>query len=342
LPRRHFADEAEISVKAGHGGAGCISFERLRFKPRGVADGGDGGRGGNVILSASGSVHTLANFRHQQLFQAKNGQPGRSRLQTGAQGGDLTITVPLGTVVADLATEQIVGDLVEAEQKLLVAAGGRGGKGNAHFGSSRLRSPRFAQPGEPGQERRLRLELQVLADVGLIGLPNAGKTTLLTKLTASKAVASPYPFSTLEPNLGVLQQEDHDPIILADIPGLIEGAHTGKGLGQRFLRHLKRTRVLLHLIDISLIDPQRPFAAIDLVLDELRAFEPDLLLKKHLVIFNKIDLLPHDFPLAKVVAACSRRGWRCLPLSAQTGESVSLLKELLWSELKAFSHAAAE
>jgi len=342
LPRRHFADEAEITVIAGHGGAGCVSFERLRFKPRGVADGGDGGRGGNVNLVASSSVRTLANFRHQQLFRAQNGQPGRSRLKTGAQGADLNIAVPLGTLVSDLATGQILGDLVEAQQELLVAAGGRGGKGNAHFGSSRLRSPRFAQPGEPGQERRLHLELQVLADIGIIGLPNAGKTTLLTKLTASKAIASSYPFSTLEPNLGVLQHQDHDPLILADIPGLIEGAHQGKGLGQRFLRHLKRTRLLLHLIDASLLDPQRPFDAVDLVLNELRAFEPDLLLKRHLVILNKIDLLPQDFPLAKIIVDFNKRGWHCLALSALTGESVSILKDLLWSEIEALSHAAAD
>jgi GTP-binding protein len=244
-------------------------------------------------------------------------------------------------VVSDLDSGQLLGDLVEAQHALVVAVGGRGGKGNAHFGSSRLRSPRFSQPGEPGQERRLRLELQVLADVGLIGLPNAGKTTLLTKLTASKAEASPYPFSTLEPNLGVLQHEEHDPIIVADIPGLIEGAHLGKGLGQRFLRHLKRTHLLLHVVDASHLDPQRPYEAVDLVLDELQAFEPNLLLKKHLVVLNKIDLLPQEFPLAEVVAAFTRRGWRCLPISAHTGESVSLLKEILWSEIETFSHAAA-
>jgi GTP-binding protein len=341
LPRRHFADEAEITVKAGNGGAGCISFERLRFKPRGAADGGDGGRGGNVSLVASSSVRTLANFRHQQLFRAQNGQAGRSRLKTGAQGADLKVAVPPGTVVSDLDSGQLLGDLVEAQHALVVAVGGRGGKGNAHFGSSRLRSPRFSQPGEPGQERRLRLELQVLADVGLIGLPNAGKTTLLTKLTASKAEASPYPFSTLEPNLGVLQHEEHDPIIVADIPGLIEGAHLGKGLGQRFLRHLKRTHLLLHVVDASHLDPQRPYEAVDLVLDELQAFEPNLLLKKHLVVLNKIDLLPQEFPLAEVVAAFTRRGWRCLPISAHTGESVYLLKEILWSEIETFSHAAA-
>jgi GTP-binding protein len=342
LPRRHFADEAEITVKAGNGGAGCVSFERLRFKPRGAADGGDGGRGGNVSLVLSNSLRTLANFRHQQLFRAQNGQPGRSRLKTGAQGADLTIAVPPGTVVSDLDSGQVLGDLVEAHHTLVVAVAGRGGKGNAHFGSSRLRSPRFAQPGEPGQERRLRLELQLLADVGLIGLPNAGKTTLLTKLTASKAEASPYPFSTLEPNLGVLQHDEHDPIVVADIPGLIEGAHTGKGLGQRFLRHLKRNRLLLHVVDATQIDPQEPFATADLVLAELQAFEPDLLLKKHLVILNKIDLLPRDFPLAQVIAAFTRRGWRCLPLSAHTGESVPLLKEFLWSEIEVFSHATPQ
>jgi GTP-binding protein len=342
VPRRHFADEAEITVKAGNGGAGCVSFERLRFKPRGAADGGDGGRGGNVSLVATPSVRTLTNFRHQQVFRAQSGQAGRSRLQTGAQGADKTIAVPLGTVVSDLTNGQILGDLVEPQQQLLVALGGRGGKGNAHFGSSRLRSPRFAQPGEPGQERRLRLELQVLADIGLIGLPNAGKTTLLTKLTASKAEAAPYPFSTLEPNLGVLQHEEHHPLIIADIPGLIAGAHHGKGLGQRFLRHLKRTRLLLHVVDTSKLHSPEPLESVDLVLNELRAFEPELLLKKHIVVLNKIDLLPQDFPLAEAVAACSRRGWRCLPLSAHTGESIGLLKEMLWSEIETGSHGTVQ
>jgi GTPase len=341
LPRRQFADEAEIKVTAGHGGAGCISFERLRFKPRGAADGGDGGRGGNIILVTSTSLRTLVHFRHQHVFRAQNGQGGRSRLKTGAQGVDLIITVPPGTVVSDLDSGQLLGDLVETEQSLVVAVGGRGGKGNAHFGSSRLRSPRFAQPGEPGQERRLQLELQLLAEIGLIGLPNAGKTTLLTKLTSSKAEASPYPFSTLEPNLGVLQHEEHEPVIVADIPGLIEGAHAGRGLGQRFLRHLQRNRLLLHVVDASQISPQQPYEAVDLILAELQAFDPDLLLKKHVVVLNKIDLLPPDFPLAQVVAAFTRRGWPCLPVSASTGEAVTQLKELLWSELETFSHAAA-
>jgi GTPase len=339
LPRRHFADEAEITVLAGHGGPGAVSFERLRFKPRGPADGGDGGRGGHVTLVASGSLQTLTNFRHQQSFRAANGQAGQGRRKTGAQGADLTIAVPPGTVVFDRSNGDLLGDLLAAEQTLVVAVGGRGGKGNAHFGSSRLRSPRFAQPGEPGQFRELRLELRVLADVGLIGLPNAGKTTLLTKLTASKAAASAYPFSTLEPNLGVLQHEAHNPVMVADIPGLIAGAHAGKGLGLRFLRHLKRTRLLVHVVDASSLDPQDPLAAVDLVLRELQAFEPDLLLKKHLVALNKIDLLPPDFPLTQVVAAFSFRGWRCLPISAHRGHGIGELKELLWSELESLSHA---
>jgi len=340
LPRRRFADEAEIMVKAGKGGSGCISFERLRFKPRGAADGGDGGKGGDVFLVASPTVQTLASFRHQHIFRAQNGQPGRSRLQTGAQGPDVTITVPVGTVVADLASGQVLADLLDPQVPLLVASGGRGGKGNAHFGSSRLRSPRFAQPGEPGEERQLWLELQLLADVGLIGLPNAGKTTLLARLTASKATGSPFPFSTLEPNLGVLQHAEHEPVILADIPGLIDGAHTGKGLGLRFLRHLKRTRLLLHVVDASQIDPQRPYEAVDLVLAELTSFDPDLLRRQHLVALNKIDLLPGDHPLSRLLAAFTRRGWPCQALSAHSGEGVDRLKQLLWSTLEAQEHAA--
>ncbi len=338
MPRRPFADEAEIIVQAGKGGAGCVSFARRRFQPRGAADGGDGGRGGDVKMVASPSRQTLANFRQHRLFRAANGQPGGSRLKTGAQGADLIIPVPLGTTIRDADSDQVLADLVAAHQEVIVAQGGRGGKGNAHFSSSRLRSPRFAQPGEPGQARRLRLELQVLADVGLIGLPNAGKTTLLTKLTASKALASPYPFSTLEPNLGVLQHDEHPPIIVADIPGLIAGAHAGKGLGPRFLRHLQRTRLLVHVVDSSQLDPDEPLASIDQVRRELQLCEPNLLGKKPLVVFNKSDLAPPDFPWQQVVDACQRRGWDALPVSALTGAGLAELKELLWSHLEATAH----
>ena len=280
------------------------------------------------------SLQSLTNFRHQRFFCAGDGQPGGSRLKTGAQGSDLIISVPLGTTVWDRDGDKLLADLVTAHQEVVVARGGRGGKGNAHFGSARLRSPRFAQPGEPGEERRLRLELQVLADVGLIGLPNAGKTTLLTKLTASKAIASPYPFSTLEPNLGVLQDDEHCPIVLADIPGLIVGAHVGKGLGQRFLRHLKRTRLLIHVVDSSQVDPGEPLAGIDQVRRELGQYEPDILLKKHLVVFNKNDLVAPDLPWELLIHACRQRGWHAVSISAQTGAGLAELKELLWSLLE--------
>mgnify|MGYP005842709247 CR=1 FL=1 len=342
MSRRHFADEADIIVQAGKGGSGCISFARRRFQPRGAADGGDGGRGGDVKLVASPSVQTLATFRQRRLFRAGNGVSGGSRLKTGAQGADLIITVPLGTMVTDQDKAQVLADLVQAGQEILVAAGGRGGKGNAHFSSSRLRSPRFAQPGEVGQERRLRLELQVLADVGLIGLPNAGKTTLLTRLTASKATPSAFPFSTLEPNLGVLQDDDHDPVVVADIPGLIAGAHAGKGLGQRFLRHLQRTRILVQVVDSSVIAPDDPLAGIDQVLEELRLCAPELVHKQHLLVLNKIDLLPPDFPLAAILAACAGRGWRALAVSAQTGQGLEALKELLWSAVETTAHAVCQ
>ncbi|MGQ9921433.1 MAG: Obg family GTPase, partial [Desulfobacca sp.] len=235
--------------------------------------------------------------------------------------------------------DRLLADLVDAQQTVVVASGGRGGKGNAHFSSSRLRSPRFAQPGEPGQERRLRLELQVLADVGLIGLPNAGKTTLLTKLTASKALASPYPFSTLEPNLGVLQHDEHPPIVVADIPGLIAGAHAGKGLGTRFLRHVQRTRLLVVVLDSSQLDPAAPLASIDQVCQELQLFASDLLQKKLLVVFNKSDLLPPEFPWQQVLAACQRRGWPAVVVSAKTGEGLSAFQELLWAQMEATGHA---
>jgi GTP-binding protein len=339
VPRRQFADEAQITVRAGKGGAGCVSFARRRFQPVGAADGGDGGRGGDVKLVASASTQTLAQFRHRRLFRAANGQPGAGNLKTGAQGADLIITVPVGTIVRDADQGQVLADLVTAGQEVIVARGGRGGKGNAHFSSSRLRSPRFAQPGEPGEERRLSLELQILADVGLIGLPNAGKTTLLTRLTASKALPSAYPFSTLEPNLGVLPHEVRPPLILADIPGLVAGAAAGKGLGQRFLRHLHRTRLLLHVVDSTQLDPDRPLAPIDVVLEELRLFEPGLLHRPHVVVFNKIDLLPGGFPWGRILAACEARGWPAVAVSAQTGEGLAALQDLLWNQIDALPHA---
>ena len=245
---KSFPDEVDITVRAGNGGPGCVSFFRARHKPRGRPNGGDGGSGGDVVLESSPTQRTLSQFRRRRVFQAENGKRGQSQDRHGKAGTPLIIPVPLGTRVFT-ANGRLWRDLVTPGERLVVAKGGRGGKGNAHFVSSRLRSPRFAQPGEPGQERQIHLELQILADVGLVGAPNAGKTSVLKALTASRARVGAFPFTTLTPQLGVLwPADDQEPLILAEIPGLIPGAHKGKGLGHRFLRHIERNPVLLFMI----------------------------------------------------------------------------------------------
>lgn len=325
--RRRFADEAEIKVTAGKGGAGCISFYRRRFQPRGAADGGDGGRGGNVILQAEAGEQSLARFRYQREFKAGNGQPGRGRHQKGADGNDCLIPLPLGTQVYDAISGELLADLTNPGQTLVVAQGGRGGKGNAHFGSSRLRTPRFAQPGEAGHERHLRLELRLPADVALVGPPNSGKTLLLTRLTAAKAQASPYPLSTQEPHLGALVNPGQSPLIIVDLPGLATGAHAGKGLGDRFLRHLSRVRLILYIFDLTQLLSQPPLAAVAAVQEMLRAADPGYLDKAQWLIFNKIDLLPPEYPLADLLATLRAQGWRCYAVSAATGAGLGSLSQ---------------
>ncbi len=336
---KSFPDEAEITVRSGHGGPGCISFLRARFQPRGRPDGGDGGAGGDVILEASASQRTLSHFRRRRLFQAENGRRGQSQDRHGKNGPSLIITVPLGTRVFEADSGRLLADLVAPGQRLLLAKGGRGGKGNAHFVSSRLRSPRFSQRGESGRERRLRLELQILADVGLLGAPNAGKSSLLRALTASRARVGDFPFTTLNPQLGVMAGEpDREPLILAEIPGLIPGAHLGKGLGDRFLRHLKRTRVLLQVIDLSGIDPEDPLHPLELLETEMRAFDATLLDKPRLLALNKIDLLDAEFPREEILGAYRAAGWRVFPVSARTGEGLDELRQAIWEESIRHSH----
>jgi GTP-binding protein len=327
---KSFPDEVDITVRAGNGGPGCVSFLRARYQPRGRPDGGDGGSGGDVILEASPSLRTLSFFRRRRVLQAENGRRGQSQDRHGKNGASVIVPVPLGTRIFDGDTGRLLRDLMTPGERLVLAKGGRGGKGNAHFTSSRMRSPRFAQPGEPGRERHIHLELQILADVGLMGAPNAGKTTLLKALTASKARVGAFPFTTLSPQLGVMVPEDErEPLVLAEIPGLIPGAHLGKGLGHRFLRHLKRTRLLIQVIDLSMVDPAAPLAPLQLLAEEMRAFDPSLLDKPRLVALNKIDALPPDFPRQAVFQAYNQRG-RVFLVSAQTGDGLSPLREAIW------------
>ena len=338
-----FPDEAEIVVHGGTGGSGCVSFRRARFQPRGRPDGGNGGTGGDVILEASRHEQTLAYFRRRRLFRADNGRPGQGQDRIGKNGSPLVIRVPLGTLIYDVNVGDLIGELVTPGDSLVVARGGRGGKGNAHFTSSRLRSPRFAQPGEPGESRRLRLELQILADVGLMGPPNVGKTTLLRALTASQARVGDFPFTTLSPQLGVIYlDDDQEPLVAAEIPGLIRGAHRGKGLGHRFLRHLKRTRILLQVVDLSLVDPAQPLASLEELEEELRASDPSLLAKPRLIALNKADLVPSGFPLEAITRAYANRGRRVQVVSGLTGMGLPALRQAIAEEIAQLSTANTE
>lgn len=288
-----FVDEAAIKVQAGHGGRGAVSFRREKFVPFGGPDGGDGGKGADIYLIGAEGINTLADFRFNRSFRAPNGTPGSGNDCTGAGGTDLEVPVPIGTVIVDIDTEEQLGDVTEVGQRLLIAKGGKGGWGNARFKSSTNRTPRKAMPGLPGEKRDLRLELKVMADVGLLGLPNAGKSTLIRAVSAAKPKVADYPFTTLHPNLGVVDVGVHRSFVMADIPGLIEGAAEGAGLGIRFLKHLQRTRLLMHLIDISPPHPDAdPVQDARSIVQELTKFSTDLATKERWLILNKVDLLP--------------------------------------------------
>lgn len=282
-----FIDEAIIKVISGKGGDGIVHFRREKFVPRGGPDGGDGGRGGDVILEVKKTMNTLSAFQHRRRYKAEDGRPGGGNNKTGRSGDDLIINVPPGTSVYDETNNDLVGDLVSPGERLVIAKGGRGGRGNSRFANSRNQAPRIAEKGEPVTERELRLELRLIADVGIVGVPNAGKSTLLASVSNAKPKIAPYPFTTLEPHLGVAILDEETSLVLADIPGLIEGAHMGVGLGHSFLRHIQRTRVLIHLLDGLSDDPLLDYAQIN---SELALFDPDLGNKPQIVAFNKIDL----------------------------------------------------
>ncbi len=281
-----FTDHVEIHVRSGKGGDGMVHFRREKYEPRGGPDGGDGGRGGDVVFEVKATLNTLSSFRQNQKFAAQDGKGGGSNQKSGKGGEDLVIFVPPGTVLFDTDSHELIGDLTQPGQRLIVCKGGRGGRGNQHFATSRNQAPRTAEKGEPYEERRLKLELKLIADIGLVGVPNAGKSTLLSVLTNARPKIASYPFTTLEPNLGVAQIDDDTTVVLADIPGLIEGAADGAGLGHDFLRHIQRTRVLIHLLDGLSEDPLADFSQIN---SELALFDPNLGKKPQIVALNKID-----------------------------------------------------
>ncbi|NNE05139.1 MAG: GTPase ObgE [Xanthomonadales bacterium] len=305
-----FVDEARIRVKAGKGGDGSASFRREKYVPFGGPDGGDGGRGGSIFLEGDSGLNTLVDFRHRREYKAPRGQSGSGRKMTGKSGEDIYIRVPLGTIVVDQESGQKLGDVTEHGQHLLVAAGGRGGLGNVHFKSSTNRAPRKTVPGSAGEERMLHLELKVLADVGLLGFPNAGKSTLISAVSSARPKVADYPFTTLHPNLGVVRVGVDSSFVIADIPGLIEGAAQGAGLGIQFLKHLQRTRLLLHMVDIAPLDPQQdPAAEFRQLEHELAGFDADLVEKPRWLVFTKADLLPGDEAQARATQVVAELGW---------------------------------
>ncbi|MCU0627157.1 MAG: GTPase ObgE [Gemmatimonadaceae bacterium] len=321
-----FIDRVVVRVVAGTGGSGQTSFRREKFVPQGGPDGGDGGKGGDVILRADSNLATLLDYTYRDRWEAERGQHGEGSNRTGASGGDVVLPVPPGTVAYDATTRELLGELLDHGDVLRVAKGGRGGKGNAFFATATHQSPREWQPGEEGEERSLILELKLIADVGLVGAPNAGKSTLLSVISAARPKIADYPFTTLSPNLGVVPMSDHRSFVAADIPGIIEGAHEGKGLGLQFLRHIERTRILAFLIPIDAMDWQAEY---DALRREVAAYSAELAAKPHMVVFSKLDLLGEDYvPEIEAPDAVAR-----LSLSAANRTGLDEFKDACWSQL---------
>jgi GTP-binding protein len=317
-----FIDEAVIQIRSGSGGDGAVHFRREKYVPFGGPDGGDGGKGGDVILEVRPTLNTLSAFRHKTRFKADDGAPGAKQNMSGRSGADLVIPVPPGTIITNQVSGDTLGDLLEAGQRFTAARGGRGGRGNSRFATATNQAPRIGERGEPGEEFTLRLELRLIADIGIVGAPNAGKSTLLAAVTNAKPKIAAYPFTTLEPNLGVAELDDETNLVLADIPGLIEGAHQGIGLGHDFLRHIQRTRVLIHLLDGLAEDPLLDFAQIN---SELALFDPELGRKPQVVALNKIDQPEAQEKWAQVSARLKQRGYEAMAVSAATGKDVRKL-----------------
>jgi GTP-binding protein len=326
-------DRAKVYVKGGSGGRGCVSFRREKFVPKGGPDGGDGGRGGSVILEAAAGLATLVDFKYRQHLRAGRGGHGEGGRRTGRAGADLVVPVPAGTVVRDAATGRVLADLVEPGQRVVVARGGRGGRGNARFATPTHRAPRRAEPGEPGEERWLEVELRLLADAGLVGLPNAGKSTLLRRVSSARPRVGAYPFTTTDPVLGAVELPDGRSFVLADLPGLIEGASRGAGLGHAFLRHIARTRVLVHVVDVAA--DEDVVGRYRVVRRELELYDPRLAERPALVALNKVDLPEGRARLGAARAALAAEGIAAWPVSGETGEGVDALLAAIADRLAA-------
>jgi GTP-binding protein len=339
-----FVDEVDIRVTAGAGGDGCRSFRREKYVPRGGPDGGDGGSGGSVYITAVATKNTLVDFRYHPEFKARRGQHGRGASRTGHTAEDLEIAVPVGTLVFDRdgAEKRLLADLAEEGRRVLVARGGRGGRGNARFVSSTNRAPRRTEPGEKGEEKHLHLELKLLADVGLVGFPNAGKSTLISRTSAARPKIADYPFTTLTPNLGVVSMSGGRSFVVADVPGLIKGAHAGHGLGHRFLRHIERTKVLVHLVDVSSASGRDPVEDFDTICDELRSFDPNVAAKPQIVAAGKIDVLDDPTRLDRLRRHVKAQRLPFVEISSVTGEGLDELLETIWRGIVAARDAAAE
>jgi GTP-binding protein len=322
-----FIDEARIRVTAGHGGRGCVSFRREKFIPRGGPDGGDGGKGGDVIFVADERLASLIDFRYVRYYKAQSGAHGKGKRQHGKAGKDRIIPVPVGTLIKSETTDAVLRDLSSPGEQVVVARGGLGGKGNAHFATATHQTPRYSQSGQEGEEQQLRLELKLLADVGVIGLPNSGKSTFVSCISAAKPKIADYPFTTLNPCLGVVRCHEEKTFIVADIPGLIEGAHLGSGLGTTFLRHIERTRVLIHLIDTSQVLPHDPLRDFRIVNNELRLHNPDLLKRPQVVAMNKMDLPESRENYTRCEGHLAAVRIKSFPISAVTGKGVKQLIE---------------
>ncbi len=318
-------DEAKFHVKAGDGGNGCVSFRREKYVPKGGPNGGDGGNGGSVIIRASDSLHSLIDFKYRSHFKAEKGQHGMGKDRHGRNGKDCVMLVPVGSVIKDSETGERLADLVRQGDSLIAAKGGAGGLGNRHFASGSNRTPRFATDGREGDQKWLKIELKLIADIGLVGLPNAGKSTLLSKVSAANPKIAAYPFTTLEPQLGVLHFEYQDPCIIADIPGLVEGAHQGTGLGHTFLKHIERTRILLHIIDVASDDVERNYQIIN---RELLAYQQELADKISVLVLNKCDLIDMT-TVDEIKQSFEKRGIEVMSISAKNGEGIEELKKRL-------------